>query len=342
MRVLVTGGSGFIGSNFIKYLLTDKEVDGKVSVVNLDKLTYAGKGRNIGHMDLHQDDRYVFIQGDIVNPDDVDYAFSKFSPDIVFNFAAESHVDRSIINAVPFIRSNIFGTEVLLQAAKRKGLERFVQISTDEVYGSLSPNAPSSTESDMLTPRSKYAASKAGAEHLVQSSHEEDGLSTVITRSSNNFGPYQFPEKLIPRAITNLIDGKPIPLMWSEENPGLNIRDWIHVQDNCRAIWYVSEYGNEGNVYNIGGGNEVANINLATIIALEFGFEDTEEAIQHVEHRTGHDFRYSLDCTKLKELGFEFRHQDFLEGLRQTIQWYRENQSWWRPLKQEAESTYQK
>jgi len=328
MRILVTGGCGFIGSNFIRYLL--KRV-GNVEILNLDKQTYAGRGRNLEHRGLADDSRYSFIKGDICDNRIVDRLFAGYEPDYVFNFAAESHVDRSISESSAFLRSNVLGVEVLLDASRRFGVERFVQIGTDEVYGSLSDDAVSSVEDDKLNPRSPYSASKASADLLALSYYHTHGLPILITRSANNYGPYQFPEKLLPLFITNLIDRKKVPLMWSEDNPGLNVRDWLHVEDNCRAIWHIGLKGKNGEIYNVPGENEQRNIDITYFLLDDFGFGD--EMIEKVPHRSGHDFRYSISGDKLKGLGFEYEYSDLEHELSELIEWYKQNENWWRALK---------
>ena len=294
-------------------------------------MTYAGIGRNIEHMGLERHPRYAFHRVDICDSEAINIVFAKECPDIVVHFAAESHVDRSIKNASEFVMTNVVGTQVLLDAAVASGVKRFVQISTDEVYGSLGNDDPSSVEGDIFAPRSPYAASKAAAEHLALSYWHTHHLPVIVTRSSNNFGPYQFPEKLIPLFVTNLIDGKKVPLMYSPENPGLNVRDWLYVEDNCEAIWYVTEHGAPGETYNIGGGNERTNIQITRALLSQFGMG--EDMIQHVPHRKGHDFRYSLSTEKLCGHGFRFPQRSFDQQLALTIDWYRRNESWWRPLK---------
>ncbi|MDP3027444.1 MAG: dTDP-glucose 4,6-dehydratase, partial [Nanoarchaeota archaeon] len=302
----MTGGCGFIGSNFIRYILTSPEVEGGAEVVNLDNQTYAGRGRNIEHMKLDTDKRYRLIRGDICDKSLIDKIFSEEKPDIVFNFAAESHVDRSIADARAFRDSNFEGVGVLLDASREHDIERFVQVSTDEVYGSTEKG--SFSETDSLKPSSAYSACKAAADLLALSYFITHKLPVVITRSANNYGEYQFPEKLLPLFITNLIDGKKVPLMWGEENPGLNVRDWLNVADNCRAIWYVSQKGKNGEIYNIPGENERTNIAMTKRLLDYFGFG--EEMIEKIEHRKGHDFRYSIDGKKLKQLGFQYSHKD--------------------------------
>ncbi|MDO8528981.1 MAG: dTDP-glucose 4,6-dehydratase [Nanoarchaeota archaeon] len=328
MKILVTGGCGFIGSNFIKYILSEVE---DVKVINLDKKTYAGRGENLKHMGIEISERYEFVNGDICDEKLVQDVFSGFRPDIVFNFAAESHVDRSIDTRTPFVTTNILGTHVLLEAAIRNKTSLFFQISTDEVYGSLSNEDKSCLEIDAKHPRSTYSATKSAAEDLVLAAFETHGLPVIISRSANNYGDYQYPEKLLPLFITNLIDKRKVPLMWSEENPGLNIRDWLHVEDNCRAIWLLAKKGSIGEVYNIPGGNERTNIWMTKTILSCFGYG--KEMIELVSHRKGHDFRYSIDGTKLKNLGFCYLHSDLEKELPQVVQWYRDNENWWRPLK---------
>ncbi len=331
MRVLVTGGCGFIGSNFIKYILGgDVEKDTEV-VVNLDKQTYAGQGKNLEHMGVASDPRYFFVKGDICDKKLVEQVFQEYKPDLVFHFAAESHVDRSIDKSDPFSETNMGGTQTLLDAAKTHGVKRFIQIGTDEVYGSLSGNDASSTEKDLLKPRSPYSASKAAADLLALSYYHTHQLPVIVTRSSNNYGPYQFPEKLLPLFITNLIQGKKVPLMWNDENPGLNVRDWLHVEDNCRAIWLVSRKGEVGEIYNIAGDNERTNIHMTNLLLDYFGVG--EEMIEKIPHRLGHDFRYSINDSKLKALGFQQKHPRVEDAIRQLCKWHEENKDWWAPLK---------
>jgi dTDP-glucose 4,6-dehydratase len=331
MKVLVTGCCGFIGSNFINYLLTDKEVQKDLEIINLDKQTYAGLGKNLEHMHLNKKPNYKFFKVDICNKAEIEKIFSQEKPELIINFAAESHVDRSIVDAEAFRQSNFEGTGVLLDTSIRHNVSKFVQISTDEVYGSLGNEDRSSLESDPKYPRSAYSASKSGAEDLSIAAFETHKLPIVITRSSNNYGPYQFPEKILPLFITNLIQGKKVPLMWSPENPGLNVRDWLHVEDNCRAIWFIAKKGIPGQVYNISGENEKTNIAITKMLLKEFGVG--EEMIEKVAHRKGHDFRYSIDNTKLKKLGFKYRHLDLEKEIKILVKWYRENENWWRPLK---------
>jgi len=319
VEVLVTGGAGFIGSNFVRSALLAHR-DWRVTT--LDKLTYAGRLENLH--DVMDDPRHVFVRGDIADAELVRPLVARSN--LVVHFAAETHVDRSIQGAGDFIRTDVYGTFVLLEAARQAaGLHRFVQISTDEVYGSVATGA--SCETDELKPRNPYAASKAGADRLAYSYWATYGVPVVITRSSNNYGPYQFPEKVIPLFVTNAIDGQPVPLY----GDGLNVRDWLHVLDHCRALDVVIDRGTAGEVYNIGGGNEVPNIELTKrILAL---LDRPETLIRPVADRPGHDRRYCLDTTKLRGLGWQPR-ADFADGVAKTVRWYRENEWWWRPIKQ--------
>lgn len=317
-KIFVTGGCGFIGANFIRLLL--KETD--YQIVNYDKLTYAGNPDNL--KDIEASPRYAFVKGDICDEEPV--LKSLEACDIVVNFAAESHVDRSIQNADDFIQTNIIGTKVLLDAARKLGIKRFIQISTDEVYGSLKKENKSSKEEDVLDPSSPYSSSKASAELIALSYYRTYGLPVIITRSSNNYGPYQHPEKLIPLFISNIIEDKKVPLM----GKGENIRDWIHVEDNCRGILTVMEKGNIGEIYNLGGENERTNMQVTKKILDAFGKD--ESWINKIPHRLGHDFRYSLDCAKIKSVGWKQKF-NFEEGMDQTIKWYKDNERWWKRLK---------
>ncbi|MCX8043770.1 MAG: dTDP-glucose 4,6-dehydratase [Desulfobacterota bacterium] len=323
MKLLVTGGAGFIGSNFIRYVLTTYK---EWTVVNLDKLTYAGNLENL--VDVAQGasaDRYRFIRGDIADRALVEEIFST-GFDAVINFAAESHVDRSIDNAHVFIQTNVLGTQVLLDSALRHKVQRFVQISTDEVYGSLGPEGYF-TETTPLAPNSPYSASKAGADLLVRAYYETFRLPTIITRCSNNYGPYQFPEKLIPLFITNALHDQPLPLY----GDGLNVRDWIYVEDHCAAIALILERGRPGEVYNIGGNSEKTNIEITRAILHRLG--KPESLIRYVTDRPGHDRRYAIDSSKLqRELGWAPRY-DFATGIDRTIRWYLENTAWWQRIK---------
>ncbi len=329
MKILITGGCGFIGSNFIRYLLTSSEISQKPEIINIDKLTYAGQGKNIEHCGLDKNPGYKFIKGDIADKNFIKQLFASEKPDIIFNFAAESHVDRSIINSEDFILSNIVGTANLLDASLKHNIKKFVQISTDEIYGSIKQG--SFTEEDKLNPSSTYSSSKAAAELLTLSYNKTHNIPTIITRSANNYGPYQFPEKLLPLFITNLIQGKKVPLMWSEENPGLNVRDWLHVEDNCRAIWFLSQKGEPGETYNISGENERTNIEMTLILFSYFNLG--QDMIEKIPHRKAHDFRYSINNSKLKKLGFKYKHQSLVTEIKNLIDWYKSNQDWWKPLK---------
>jgi len=317
IEVLVTGGAGFIGSNFVHYALAAHP---DWHVTTLDKLTYAGRLENL--QDVLDDPRHSFVRGDIADAAVAGCLVER--ADIVVHFAAETHVDRSIQGAGDFIRTDVFGTYVLLDAARRAArLRRFIQISTDEVYGSVAQG--SSRETDELKPRNPYAASKAGADRLAYSFWATYGVPVCITRASNNYGPCQFPEKVIPLFITNALDHQPMPLY----GDGLNVRDWLHVLDHCRALDLIVEHGVNGEVYNIGGGNEVKNIDLTReILTLT---ERPASLIVPVPDRPGHDRRYSLDTTKLRALGWQ-PQVAFADGLRDTVQWYRANEPWWRPI----------
>ncbi|MEW6554542.1 MAG: dTDP-glucose 4,6-dehydratase [Actinomycetota bacterium] len=317
MRLLVTGGCGFIGSNFIRHVLAEHPRD---EVLNLDKLTYAGNPTNLA--EVEESARYFFHRGDICEPEDVEKAFA-WGPDAVVNFAAETHVDRSISSPEDFVRTDVLGTFRLLEQARSLGI-RFMQISTDEVYGSIAEG--SFTEESPLRPNSPYAASKAGADLLVRSYVRTYGIDAVIARSSNNYGPYQYPEKVIPLFVTNLLEGRKVPLY----GEGSNVRDWLYVRDNCRAIDLVLRSGLSGEAYNIGAGQEKTNLELTHAILDILGAG--EDAIERVPDRLGHDLRYSIETAKLRELGWE-PLQDFESGLRETVQWYRDNTAWWEPIK---------
>ncbi len=321
MRVLVTGGAGFIGSNFVR-MVASGDFQEISSVQVLDKLTYAGVMENL--KDVSTIPRYDFSQGDICDPFIVNELLQEV--DAVINFAAESHVDRSISGAADFVQTNIVGVQVLLDAIKASGKQiRFLQVSTDEVYGSIKEG--SWTEEWPLQPNSPYSASKASGELLARSYNRTHGLDIVITRCSNNYGTHHFPEKLIPLFISNLIEGKKVPVYGTGEN----IRDWLHVDDHCRGIYSVLMNGRSGEVYNIGGGRELTNNEITSLILNAMGAD--ESSIEYVEDRKGHDLRYSVDWTKInRELGYE-PQVEFEDGLRETIQWYRNNEVWWKPLK---------
>lgn len=318
MKLLVTGGAGFIGSNFIRHILHKY---GDYRVINLDKLTYAGNLQNLE--DIAKDPRYTFVEGDICNPLVVESLAKQV--EVIINFAAETHVDKSILEPGSFIKTDLYGTYALLEAAKKYNHCRYIQISTDEVYGSI--EAGSFRENDPLNPSNPYSASKGGADLLAYSYWVTYKLPIIITRSSNNFGPYQYPEKLIPLFITNAFADIPLPLY----GDGKNIRDWIYVLDNCEAIDLVLHLGRPGEIYNISAGNAKANIEIAELIVREIG--KPLSLIRFVKDRLGHDRRYSLDCTKIYNLGFTPRY-GFKETLRETIKWYKDNEAWWRRIKE--------
>lgn len=317
MKILVTGGAGFIGSNFIRYVL-NKYPDYKI--INLDKLSYCGDLDNL--KDVADNPNYKFIKGDICDDKVVDKVARDV--DIIVNFAAETHVDRSILNASEFIHTNVYGTYVLLEAAKKYNIRRYIQISTDEVYGSCDKG--SFYETSPLNPNSPYAATKAAGDHLAHAYFVTYNFPEIITRSSNNFGFYQFPEKIIPLFITNALENKKLPLY----GDGLNVRDWLFVLDNCEAIDLVLHKGKVGEVYNVGGGNEKTNLELTRMILKRLG--KPPELIEYVKDRLGHDRRYSLDSGKIKSLGWQPKH-DFQKALDLTIDWYKENVNWWKKLK---------
>ncbi len=321
MRILVTGGAGFIGSNFVR-MIANGHLEGISKIKVLDKLTYAGVIENLDPAKKFTG--FEFIEGDICDPNQVGELISDV--DAVINFAAETHVDRSISGATNFVQTNIVGVQILLDAIKESGKKiRFLQVSTDEVYGSIEKG--SWTEDWPLQPNSPYSASKASGELLVRSYNKTHGMDTVITRSSNNYGTHHFPEKLIPLFITNLLEGKKVPVYGTGEN----VRDWLHVDDHCRGIHLVLMDGRPGEVYNIGGGRELTNNETTSLILDAMGTD--ESVIDYVEDRKGHDLRYSVDWTKInRELGYEPQVK-FEDGLRNTIQWYRENEAWWKPLK---------
>ncbi|MFH1778085.1 MAG: dTDP-glucose 4,6-dehydratase [Candidatus Omnitrophota bacterium] len=316
-KVLITGGAGFIGSNFIRYILNKNPF---TKIINLDKLTYCGNLNNL--KDLCQHKNYKFVKGDICNTTLVDKTVKGCK--VIINFAAQTHVDRSIKNAAEFIKTNVQGTHVLLEAAKRHKLDLFVQISTDEVYGSILNGK--FCEASLLNPSSPYSASKASADLLCVSYYKTYKLPVIITRSSNNFGPYQYPEKIIPLFITNAIEGKRLPVY----GDGLNIRDWIYVLDNCAAIELAAQKGKIGEIYNIGGSNELNNLQLTKMVLSRMG--KSEKLIKFVTDRPAHDRRYALDITKIKSLGWQSNY-DFNTAISDTIQWYINNKQWWQRLK---------
>jgi dTDP-glucose 4,6-dehydratase len=328
MRYLVTGGAGFIGSNFIRHLF-NKYGDDAV-VVNLDKLTYAGIRENLAEYEGRRN--YRFVQGDIAKPEDVAEAYKGVDGsgvDVVVNFAAETHVDRSIMEAGTFIETDVHGVLVLLEEAKKLApdLKRFVQISTDEVYGSI--ESGSFTENDPLNPRNPYSASKAGGDRMAYAYAQTFGMPVIVTRASNNFGPFQYPEKLIPLFVTNAIDDQPLPLY----GDGKNVRDWLFVEDHCAAIDFLIEHGTNSEVYNIGGGNERENREITQRILQLTG--KPESLIRRVADRVGHDRRYSVDISKLESLGFKMT-TDFDEALERTVRWYVDNEPWWRAIKERS------
>lgn len=318
-NLLITGGAGFIGSNFTRYIL-EKYPDYRVVVY--DKLTYAGNLDNL--RDLEGNPRYTFVWGDICDAEAVDRVVRAHKIDAIVNFAAETHVDRSIMEADAFIKTDVYGTYVLLEAARRYGGVRYHQVSTDEVYGEVLEGR--SKEDDPLQPRSPYAASKAGAEHLVAAYHVTYGIPTTVTRGSNNIGPYQYPEKVVPLFITNAIDNLELPLYGN----GLQMRDYQYVLDHCEGIDLVLHQGVPGEVYNLGSGVETRNIDMAHLVLRLLG--KPESLIRHVTDRPGHDRRYALDCSKIMALGWRPRHT-FEEALEKTVRWYVENEWWWRKIK---------
>lgn len=318
MRLLVTGGAGFIGSNFIRYWLEHYSSD---QVVNLDVLTYAGHLESL--KDVENDPRYKFIKGDITDKDVVSKVME--GVDIVVHFAAESHVDRSVVDPLTFVRTNVLGTATLLDAALDAKVKRFHHVSTDEVYGELKVDDSPFTEETPYAPRTPYAASKAGSDHLVRAYFATYGLPVTITNCANNFGPYQDPEKLIPRFITNLLEGKKVPLM----GQGENIREWLHVEDHSRGIDLVLQKGKVGETYLLQG-EERTNLEVTRRILQILGLD--ESYIEYVEHRLGHDFRYANNGSKIMDLDWKREH-DFETGLEATVNWYKQNEWWWKPLK---------
>ena len=318
MRLLATGGAGFIGSNYVR-MLVNGELKGITKIIVLDKLTYSGNKQNLIDLDSSS---FEFIQGDICDSDLVSNLSKQV--DAIVNFAAESHVDRSIDSSKEFIKTNVLGAHTLLESARKSNVGMFLQVSTDEVYGSI---AEGSWDEDFpLQPNSPYAASKASADLISQAYHRTYGMDVRITRCSNNYGPYQYPEKVIPLFITNLIQDKKVPLY----GQGLNVRDWLHVTDHCRGIHLVITKGKPGDIFNIGGGRELSNLELTRVILREMGAR--EERIEEVTDRLGHDFRYSLNIEKItKQLGYK-PEISFEEGISQTIEWYKSHKKWWGPL----------
>ncbi len=328
MKLLVTGGAGFIGSNFIRHIRQEQP---DWSITSLDKLTYAGNLENL--KDIQDQPGYRFVKGDIAARKLVDELLSQ-GFNVIVNFAAESHVDRSILDASPFIETNVKGTQVLLEGAKKHGIQRFVQVSTDEVYGSIDSGC--FTEESPLSPSSPYSASKTAADLLCRAYFKTHRVPAIVTRCTNNLGPYQFPEKLIPLAITNALEDKPVPVY----GDGLNVRDWIFVVDHCRALETIIQKGKPGEIYNIGGGNEKTNLELIHKL-LEL-LDKPQNLIQFVTDRPAHDRRYALDCTRIAtELGWQPTYS-FEEALRATVDWYLNNESWWRSIKSGEYSRYYK
>lgn len=324
MNILVTGGAGFIGSNFIHYMLEKHPDD---NLINLDLLTYAGNIHNLD--DVQDNPHYHFVKGNIVNRELVTHLVHEFNIDHIVNFAAESHVDRSILHPEVFVETNVQGTLALLDVAKREGVEKFLQVSTDEVYGTLGATGYF-TEESPLQPNSPYSASKASADMLVRAYYETYGMNVNITRCSNNYGPYQFPEKLIPLMTSNGMEGKDLPIYGN----GKNIRDWLYVSDHCQAIDLVLRKGKPGEVYNVGGHNERTNNEIVHLIVDNLGI--SEDHIKYVKDRLGHDKRYAIDPTKIEtELGWQPEYT-FDTGIVKTIDWYKDNEDWWQPLKAKA------
>lgn len=330
MRLLITGGAGFIGSNFIHHILK-KYPD--YEIINLDGLTYAGNLENL--KELENDPRYTFVKGDICNKELAEELVAKV--DVVVHFAAESHVDRSIMDSEAFVRTNVIGTHILLEAARKAGNKRFHHVSTDEVFGSLQPEDAPFSETTPYDPRSPYSASKAGSDHLVRAYFHTHDLPITISNCSNNYGPYHFPEKLIPLVITNLIEGKEIPIY----GDGLQVRDWLYVEDHCKAIDLIIHKGRIGETYCVGGNGEKPNLEIAKAILKLLGKD--ESSIKYVQDRKGHDRRYAIDFSKLKnELGWE-PQVTFEEGLQKTVAWFQNNESWWKNVKSgEYEKYYSK
>ena len=334
MKILVTGGAGFIGANFVFYVLESHPED---EIICVDKLTYAGNLETLGS--IMDDPRFKFVKADIADREAMFQLFEQEKPDIVVNFAAESHVDRSIENPGIFLQTNIIGTQVLMDAARKSGVKRFHQVGTDEVYGDLPLDRPDLffTERTPINTSSPYSSSKAAADLLAMAYHRTYGLPVTISRCSNNYGPYQFPEKLIPLMIANALDEKPLPVYGT----GANVRDWLYVEDHCRAIDLILRNGMEGEIYNIGGHNERSNLDVVKIIIAALG--KSEELIRFVSDRKGHDLRYAIDPTKIhEELGW-LPETKFEKGIKKTIDWYLDNKQWWqRIINGEYQNYYEK
>jgi dTDP-glucose 4,6-dehydratase len=321
MRLLVTGGCGFIGSNFIRFMFRQYK---DIRVINLDKLTYCGNPENLS--DISEDSRYSFVAGDICDKRLIGDLVDEV--DVVINFAAETHVDRSIKYPDDFLMTNVFGVKVLLEASRKANVTRFIQVGTDEVYGSVLKGL--SKEDDPLNANSPYSATKAAGDLLALSYYTTYGLPVIVVRSSNNFGPFQYPEKIIPLFITNLLRGQKVPLY----GDGGNIRDWLFVEDNCKGVDLVLHKGKPGQIYNIGGGNHLSNLELTERILSVM--DKNSGCIEYVNDRPGHDRRYALDSSKIRKLGWA-PESDFNENLKETVRWYEGNEAWWQPLKDKAE-----
>ncbi|MEK7618897.1 MAG: dTDP-glucose 4,6-dehydratase [Patescibacteria group bacterium] len=319
MTILITGGCGFMGSNMIRYIL---KTDPTATIVNLDKMTYAGNPANLA--DCEGSERYSFVKGDIADAACVEHVFEKYHPDAVLNYAAETHVDRSIIDPKAFLMTDVIGTYTLLEAVRKFKTQRYIQISTDEVFGSVDEGA--FTEESPFRPNSPYSAAKAGADHLCRAYWTTYQTPVIVTHSCNYYGPYHYPEKVIPLFITNLLEGKKVPLY----GDGLNVREWIYTEDHCAAIDTILRKGSVGEVYNIGTGNRVNNKELTESICALLG--SGPEMIESVKDRPGHDRRYAVDSTKLRALGWE-PQVSFQDGLVRTVEWYRANGAWWKQLK---------
>lgn len=325
--ILVTGAAGFIGSNFVRLLLNRGE---KAKLIAFDKLTYAGNLANLSDLLEKHPDQLTFVKGDICDEEMVRATWQDHKVTEVVHFAAESHVDRSILGSGPFVQTNVVGTQVLLDVAKNKNVEKFLYVSTDEVYGTLPEDRPDIkfTEETPLQPNSPYSASKAGGDCLVRAYFHTFHMPVLTTRCSNNYGPYHFPEKLIPLFVTNLMEGKKVPLY----GDGLNVRDWLYVEDHCDAIWTVLNKGELGEVYNVGGNNEITNRVITETLIREMG-KKWDDCVTYVKDRPGHDRRYAIDASKIqRQLGWSPKHR-FEEAIKTTIQWYKDNQSWWRNIK---------
>ncbi|HHT7187474.1 TPA: dTDP-glucose 4,6-dehydratase [Bacillus cereus] len=322
MNILVTGGAGFIGSNFVHYMLQNYET---YKIINYDALTYSGNLNNVKSIQDHSN--YSFVKGKIQNGELLEYVIKECDVQVIVNFAAESHVDRSIENPIPFYDTNVIGTVTLLEVVKKNPHIKLVQVSTDEVYGSLGKTGKF-TEKTPLAPNSPYSSSKASADMIALSYYKTYDAPVVVTRCSNNYGPYQYPEKLIPLMVTNALEGKKLPLY----GDGLNVRDWLHVTDHCRAIDIVLHKGRLGEVYNIGGNNEKTNVEVVDQIMTLLG--KTKKDIEYVTDRLGHDRRYAIDAEKMKnEFGWEPKYT-FEQGLKETVEWYEHHREWWKPLKE--------